>query len=84
MDVSWTDNSVKNWQNLPINNPKPELRNINAHIKFGENPLNLLKLSSGNKNTDGWTYDRQMDSQSDTLISRHFLVAGYKKYQNVV
>ena len=38
------DNSVKNWWNLPMSNPKEDLYNINAHIKFGENPLNLLKL----------------------------------------
>ena len=40
-DLSRADNSVKNWRNLLINNPKPE------------NPLHLLKLSSGNENTDG-------------------------------
>ena len=32
-------NSVKNWQNLPISNPKPDLQNIKAQTKFGENPL---------------------------------------------
>ena len=37
--VSQADNSVKNWRNLPTNNPKPDLYNINAHTKFGENPL---------------------------------------------
>ena len=31
--------TVKNRQNLPINNPKADLHNINAHTKFGENPL---------------------------------------------
>ena len=39
MDLSRADNSVKNWRNLPIYNPKPDLYNINAHIEFGENPL---------------------------------------------
>ena len=39
MGVSWTDNSVKIWRNSPISNPKPDLHNINAHTKFGENPL---------------------------------------------
>ena len=39
MGVSPADNSVKIWRNLPISNPKPDLHNINAHTKFGENPL---------------------------------------------
>ena len=37
--MSWKDNFVKNWQNVPKSNPKPDLANINAHIKFGENLL---------------------------------------------
>ena len=39
MGVSWADNSVKIWPNLPISNPKPDLLNVNAYSKFGENPL---------------------------------------------
>ena len=39
MAVSRADNSVKIWRNLPISNPKPELLNVNANSKFGENPL---------------------------------------------
>ena len=39
MGVSRADNSVKNLRNLPFSNPKPDLHNINAHTKFGENPL---------------------------------------------
>ena len=39
MGMSWADNSVKIWQNLPISNPKPDLLNVNAYSKFGENPL---------------------------------------------
>ena len=39
MGVSWADNSVKIWRNLPINNPNPDLLNVNACSKFGENPL---------------------------------------------
>ena len=129
MGVSRADNSVKNWRNLPISNPKPDLHNINAHTKFGENPLiftqviiwkrktdgrtdvsradyvikideicplaipnqistismhlpslkkmhwSLLKLSSGNeKRTDG-----QTDNQRETIIPRHYCVAGYNK-----
>ena len=39
--MSWPDNSVKN---LPISNPKPDLHNINAHTKFGENPLTFTQV----------------------------------------
>ena len=39
MGVYRADNSVKIWRNLPISNPEPDLPNINAHTKFGENPL---------------------------------------------
>ena len=46
--MSQAYNSVKNWWNLPVSNPNPDLHNINAHIKFGENPLDLLKLLSWN------------------------------------
>ena len=85
MGVSQSDNSIKN---LPISNPKPDLHNINAHTKFGENLLCLLKLSSGNENgTDRRTDDKQMDGQTDrltddqreTIIPRHYCVAGYNK-----
>ena len=38
-DVLRTDNSVGYWRNLPISNSKADLYNINAHSKFGENPL---------------------------------------------
>ena len=50
MGVSRADNSVNILQNLPINNPKPDLLNVNAYSKFDENPLYLLKLSSGIEN----------------------------------
>ena len=46
MDMSWADSSVKIWQNLPINNPKPDLYNINAHssVKIWQNlPINNPK-----------------------------------------
>ena len=39
MGVSRADNSIKNWRNLPISNPKPDLLNVNAYSKFSENPL---------------------------------------------
>ena len=44
MGVSRADNYVKIWQNLPISNPKPDLHNINAYTKFGENPLMFTQV----------------------------------------
>ena len=35
----WQITLIKNWRNLPISYPKPDLYNINAHPKFGEKPL---------------------------------------------
>ena len=32
------------WLNLSINNPKPDLYNINAHTKFGKNPLTFTQV----------------------------------------
>ena len=63
MGVSWADNSVKIWRNLPISNPKPDLHNINAHTKFGENPLMftqvIIQKRKTDRRTDGRTYDGQ-------------------------
>ena len=42
--MSRADNSVKIRQNLHISNPKPDLHNINAHTKFGENPLMFTQV----------------------------------------
>ena len=39
MGMSWAGNSVRIWRNLRISNPKPDLLNVNAYSKFGENPL---------------------------------------------
>ena len=55
MGVSRADNSVKNRRNLPISNPKPDLHNINAHTKFGENPLMFTYVIIRNRKTDGRT-----------------------------
>ena len=44
MGLSRADNSVKIWWNLPIRNPKPDLHNIDAHTKFGENPLMFTQV----------------------------------------
>ena len=43
------------WPTLAFNNPRSAFYNINAYIKFDENPLTLTKLSSGNENTEGRT-----------------------------
>ena len=79
MGVSRADNSVKILRNLPISNPKPDIYNINAHTKFGENPLKftqviILKL----KQTDGPTEGRTTDVQRETIIACHYCVVGYK------
>ena len=46
-----------NCQNLPISNPKPHLHNIDAHTKFGKNPLLFAQVIIRKWNTDGWTTD---------------------------
>ena len=76
---------IKNWQILPISNPKPDLHNINAHTKFGENPLMFTQVIIRKRKTDrcmsdgpdGQT-DGLTDDQSETIIPRHCGVAGYK------
>ena len=90
MGVSQADNSVKIWQNLPISNPKPDLHNINAQTKSGENPFMFTQGIIQKWNTDGWTdgwtdirltdgrTDGHMDVQHETIIPRHYCVAGYK------
>ena len=62
MGVSRTDNSVKNWRNLPISNPKPDLHDINAHTMFGENPLMFTQVIIRKRKMDG-RMDRWMDSR---------------------
>ena len=44
MYVLRADNSVKTGHNSPISNLKADVRNINAHTKFGENPLIFTKV----------------------------------------
>ena len=54
MGVSRADNWVKNWGNLPISNPKPDLLNVNAYIaSLVKIPCYLLKLSSWNEKNMG-------------------------------
>ena len=64
MGLSRAYNSFKIWWNLPISNPKPDVHNINAHTKFGENPLMLTQLIIRKPNMDGL-----MDEQTDTGLS---------------
>ena len=59
MDKSQADNSVKNPQNVPINNPKPDPHSINVHTKFGENLLIFTRYHPEMKiRTDGHSYER--------------------------
>ena len=57
MGMSRADNS-NNWRNLPINNPKPDLLNINAYSKFGENPLLFTQVILWK-----WKYGRVLGRQ---------------------
>ena len=79
-DVSRADNSIKNWWNLPISNPKPDLHNINAHTKFGKKSIDIYW--SYHLETKIQMYDRQMevhtDNQCESIIARHYHAAGYK------
>ena len=67
VDALQADNSIKNWQNLPINNPKPDLHDIKAHTMFGENQLTFTQVIIQQRKY-GWTDIRQMDGQHETII----------------
>ena len=86
MGVSRADNSVKISRNLPISNPKPDLNNINAHTKFGENPLMFTQVIIRKRKTDGRCTDGQTDGHTDvqreTIIPRHYCVTGYNNSSN--
>ena len=56
MGVSRADNCVKIWWKLPINNPKPDLHNTNAHTKFGENLLMFTQVIIRKQIIDGRTH----------------------------
>ena len=62
------DNSVKNQRNLPISYTKPDIHNINAHTKFGENLLMFTEVIIW-KQMDGQTYKRQLNRRTDTRKS---------------
>ena len=84
----WGQITIKNWWNLPISNSKADLHNINAHTKFGENPLKFTCFHPETKiQTAGWTYDkgmdgwkdRHIDDQCDTIIPCQYCVVGIRK-----
>ena len=81
MGVFRADN-IKIWRNLPISKPKPDLHNIKAHTKFGENPLMFKQVIIWKQNRDGgtvvWLTDGHTDVQGETKIHRHYCMAGYK------
>ena len=62
--MSWADNSVKIQRNLPINNPKPDHHNFNAHTKFRENPLMFTQVIIRK-----WKNGRKTDGPTDTRTS---------------
>ena len=64
MGVSRADNSVKFWRNLPISNLKPDLHNINAHTKFGENAWMFTQVIIWKRKTDG---ERTTDGRTWTV-----------------
>ena len=93
MGVSRADNSVKIWRNLPISNPKPDLHDINAQNKFGENPLMFTRYHPETKygrtdgRTDRWIYDWKTDtrkSKRENIIPCHYRGVGYKNNNNKI
>ena len=78
MGVSRTDNSVK-LTKMPISNLKPDLHNINAHSKFGENLLMFTQVIIRKRKTDGRRTEGHTDVQRETIIPRHYCLARYKK-----
>ena len=72
MGMSWADNYVKIWRNLPISNPKPDLLNVNAYTHVAslvKIPCYLLKLSSGNENMGGSRADNSVKIWQNLPIS---------------
>ena len=57
----------------------PDLYNINAHTKFGENPLEFTQAIIWKRNTD-----RHTNVQCETIIPRQYHVAGYKKTRSAI
>ena len=64
----------------------PDLHNINAHTKFGENPMTFTQVIVRKRKyepLDRRTADGRTDDQcgTHTIIPFHYDVAGYKKGQ---
>ena len=58
--------TIKIGQNLAISNPEPDLHNINAHIKFGENPLRFTDfIVQKQKYEHAWTLSKQELSEDN-------------------
>ena len=53
--------------------------NLDAHTKFGENPLMFIQVIIRKQKTDRLTTDRWTDIQRETTIPRHYCMAEYKK-----
>ena len=47
-EMSWANNSIKDWGNFSISNPKPDLHNISAQTKLIENPLTFTWYKKNN------------------------------------
>ena len=71
MDMSRADNAIKNWQNLPISNPKPDLHNINGHTKFEENPLKFTHVIA-RKRKYGWMDTRTTNVKTTVWLGIFF------------
>ena len=86
MDVWCADNSVKNWWNLPISNPK-QIYTISMHTSSLVK-IHLCLLSYHSETKYGWTYDRwtdrgHTDNQSETIITRSCRVVWYKMLKSL-
>ena len=67
MGMSLADNSVKILRNLPFSNPKPDIYNINAQTKFGENPLMFTLVIILKRKMDGWADNGRTDTQTSNV-----------------
>ena len=65
-----------------MSNPKPDLHNINANTKFGENRMIFTQVIVWKQKYEQ-TYDRPMGNQCDTIVPRNYRVAGYKNTNEV-
>ena len=61
--------AVKNWQNLPISNPKPDLYNINTQTNFAENSMKFTQVIIW-KQKYGWTGSLRLSRTSQLLTHR--------------